>query len=404
MTSIALKRAVHRSPIASATGLLERLFTLWFARLVYTQIWEDPRVDREALALTPESRVVAIASAGCNALAYLVDDPASIDVVDLNPAHLALTRLKLAATRHLPDHDALVRFLGAADQPGNEPLYRTHVAPHLDAATRSFWETRRLLAGPRISLFARGLHRHGATNRFIGILHWLCHRLGVRPETILEAATIEDQRRVFAKEMAPIFETALARMLCRLPVAFYSLGIPPAQYDALLRESDGSIVDVWRSRLERLATGFPISDNPFAWTAFGRGYDHANLRAMPEFLEPARYETIRARTSRIHTHLGSMTAFLAAAPAASFDRFVLLDAQDWMTPDQLQLLWRQLWRTARQGTRVIFRTAAAPSPLESALPPDLRKPWRYDVETSRRLHAQDRSAIYGGFHLYHWAD
>ena len=404
MTSLALKRAVHRSPIASASGLLERLFTLWFARLIYTQIWEDPRVDREALALTPQSRVVTIASAGCNALAYLADDPASIDVVDLNPAHLALTQLKLAATRHLPDHTALVRFLGAADQAENETLYRIHVAPHLDAATRTFWETRRLLAGPRISLFARGLHRHGATGRFIGTLHWLCRRLGVQPEAILGAATLEEQRRIFASDMAPIFETALARFLCRLPVAFYSLGIPPAQYDALVRESEGSIVDVWRSRLERLATGFPISDNPFAWIAFGRRYDHENLRAMPEFLEADRYETIKERTARVHTHLGSMTAFLAAAAPASFDRFVLLDAQDWMTPEQLQVLWRQLWRTARPGARVIFRTAASPSPLESALPPDLLKPWRYDAEASRRLHVRDRSAIYGGFHLYHWAD
>lgn len=138
MTSLALKRAVHRSPFASASGLLERLFTLWFARLVYTQIWEDPRVDREALALTPESRVVAIASAGCNALAYLADDPATIDVVDLNPAHLALTRLKIAAMRHLPDHESVIRFLGAADEVDNETLYFRHLSPQLDEATRSF--------------------------------------------------------------------------------------------------------------------------------------------------------------------------------------------------------------------------------------------------------------------------
>lgn len=404
MTSLALKRAVHRSPFASASGLLERLFTLWFARLVYTQIWEDPRVDREALALTPESRVVAIASAGCNALAYLADDPASIDVVDLNPAHLALTRLKIAAMHHLPDHESAVRFLGAADEIENETLYFRHLSPQLDEATRSFWQGRRLLAGPRISLFARGLHRHGATGRFIGVLHWLCHRLGFRPEAILEAATIEEQRLVFAREMAPVFETKLARLICRLPVAFYSLGIPPAQYEALAREADGSIATVWRSRLERLATGFPIGDNPFAQVAFGRGYDVPRMRSLPEFLEPARYEKIKLRTSRVQAHAGSMTAFLAKAPAATYDRYVLLDAQDWMTPDQLRDLWRQIWRTARPGARVIFRTAAAASPIEAMLPAELRKSWRYDAEASCRLHDADRSAIYGGFHLYHWAE
>ncbi|MBM3549996.1 MAG: DUF3419 family protein [Alphaproteobacteria bacterium] len=404
MTSLALQRAVHRSPLASSSGLLERLFTLWFARLVYTQIWEDPRVDREALALTPESRIVCIGSAGCNALAYLAEDPASVDVVDLNRAHLSLTRLKLAAMRHLPDHAAAMRFLAAADDAANPALYREHVAPHLDRATRAFWENRRPIGGARLNLFRQGLHRRGATGRFIGVLHWLCHHMSYRPKRILDAVSLEQQRRIFAEEMAPLFETRLARLICRLPISFYSLGIPPAQFEALASEAEGSIIDVWKSRLERLATGFPIGDNPFAWIAFGGRYDLTAMQAVPEFLEPARYERIKTRTQRVATHAGSMTAFLAEAPAASFDRYVLLDAQDWMTSEQLQALWRQIWRTARPGSRVIFRTAASPSPLEAALPSDLLKPWRYDEEASRRLHTQDRSAIYGGFHLYRWAE
>lgn len=403
MTSLALRRAVHRSPIASTSGLLERLFTLWFARLVYTQIWEDPRVDREAMALTPGSRIVAIGSAGCNALAYLADDPASIDVVDLNKAHLSLTRLKVAAMRHLPDHDAALRFLGAADRADNLDLYREHVAPHLDRATRAFWENRRPIGGARIRLFAQGLHRRAATGRFISVLHWLCHHMGYRPERILDAVDLDRQKQIFAEEMASVFETRLAKLVCKLPISFYSLGIPPAQYEVLAAEADGSIVDVWRSRLERLATGFPIADNPFAWIAFGGRYDLAGMQAVPEFLKPDRYAAIKARTSRISTHAGSMTAFLTSAPNASYDRYVLLDAQDWMGPEQLQLLWRQIWRTARPGARVIFRTAGSASPLETALTGDLLKPWVYDPETSRRLHDQDRSAIYGGFHLYRWA-
>ena len=44
-----LKQAVHRHRLFSRSGALERLFTLWFRGLVYTQIWEAPRVDAEAL-------------------------------------------------------------------------------------------------------------------------------------------------------------------------------------------------------------------------------------------------------------------------------------------------------------------------------------------------------------------
>ena len=78
-------------------GALERLFTLMFKGFVYNQIWEDPGVDMEALALQPHHRMITIASAGCNILNYLAADPARIIAVDLNPNHVALTRLKLAA-------------------------------------------------------------------------------------------------------------------------------------------------------------------------------------------------------------------------------------------------------------------------------------------------------------------
>jgi hypothetical protein len=80
---VRLKEAVRRHRALSREGLLERLFGKLFHGLVYTQIWEDPDIDLEALALTPDCLVVAIASGGCNVLSYLTGDPARITAVDL---------------------------------------------------------------------------------------------------------------------------------------------------------------------------------------------------------------------------------------------------------------------------------------------------------------------------------
>ena len=97
---VRLKKAVRRNRALSREGLLERLFERLFRGLVYTQIWEDPEIDLEALALAPDCHVVAIASGGCNVLSYLTGDPNRITAVDLSRAHVALNRLKLvAATR-----------------------------------------------------------------------------------------------------------------------------------------------------------------------------------------------------------------------------------------------------------------------------------------------------------------
>ena len=54
------------------------MFTFWFNSFVYNQIWEDPRVDLKALALTPESRMLTISSGGCNVLNYLIHKPEHI--------------------------------------------------------------------------------------------------------------------------------------------------------------------------------------------------------------------------------------------------------------------------------------------------------------------------------------
>lgn len=94
--------------------MLERLFTVWCRGLVYTQIWEDPRVDVKALQLDDTSRILIISSAGCNVLNYLAYEPARIVAVDVNTAHMALPRLRIAGLRHLPDHDAFACFRGLA--------------------------------------------------------------------------------------------------------------------------------------------------------------------------------------------------------------------------------------------------------------------------------------------------
>src|SRR6476660_5602172 len=128
MANPLLEKAAHQRPATTRRGALERLFTLMFQGFVYNQIWEAPEVDLAALELKPHHRVLTIASGGCNVLNYLAADPARIVAVDLNPHHVALTRLKLTALRHLPDHESFFRFFGAADDNANVEAYENHLS------------------------------------------------------------------------------------------------------------------------------------------------------------------------------------------------------------------------------------------------------------------------------------
>ena len=71
-----------------------------------------------------------------------------------------------------------------------------------------------------------------------------------------------------------------------------------------------------------------------------------------------------------------------------------------MSDAQLTALWDQITRTARPGARVLFRTGGAPDILPGRVPEALLVKWRYDADASARAFATDRSAIYGGVHLY----
>jgi len=225
---------------------------------------------------------------------------------------------------------------------------------------------------------------------------------GKKLNGLVEARTPAEQRRLFDKTIAPLFEYKSIKLLSKSPVSLYALGIPPAQYDELVASSsDGDPISVLRRRVEKLACDFPIHENYFAWQAFARGYDLENRAAVPAYLQSDTYDVIRTRTNRVEVHHASLIDFLKAQKPNSIHRYVLLDAQDWMTPDVLAALWQEIDRTAdNRDARVIFRTAGEDSPLPRKLPAELLAPWQYLEADSRAFHARDRSSIYGGFHVY----
>ncbi len=405
MTMAAAKRAIDDAVVRREVGLgeklLDRAFAFAFRGLVYAQIWEDPVIDMEGLEIGPGMRIMAIASGSCNALSYLTADPDAITAVDLNRAHIALSQLKIAAIRHLPDYDRFRRFFAEADHKENGAVYAEHIAPHLDETSRQYWEGRDFTGRRRIGHFTRGIYRQGLLGGFIGIAHLFAKIYRIDLKKVLEAPTLEDQREVFERELAPMFDRKFVRWVTDRPASLFGLGIPPAQYEALA--GDERMAEVLRRRLEKLACDFAVADNYFAWQAFGRGYDRSADASLPPYLQRGNWDAMKARVDRLTPWHGNMTHFLDGQDEASHDRYLLLDAQDWMDDAQLNALWSAITRTARPGARVLFRTAAEPDLLPGRVTERTLARWCYLRENSTDLTQRDRSSIYGGVHLYELA-
>lgn len=388
--------AVKDRDLASKQGILQKLFAVWFDAFIYNQIWEDPRVDLEALELDKNSRVLTISSGGCNALNYLLSEPESVTAVDLNRHHIYLLNLKAAAAKHLPAHEQFFEFFGVGKSENADEMYKQFLAPNLDEDAKAVWDK-------RIKIFKKGgLYDHSRNGYFLRVFQRFARLIGCRPDAVLNARSLNEQASLYTKNIKPFFNNFLIRLVGKMPVTLFGLGIPPQQFDELTRETDAetTIIDVYRERVRRLACDFPIEENYFAWQAFARKYDTEKRKAIPEYLKDENFGKLKSNIGRLRAKVGSVTDEIKTQPHGSFNRFVFLDAQDWMNADALTELWSAIAEKAEPSSRIIFRTAGAESPIETRLPQTLRENFMYERDSSDRLFKQDRASIYGGFHLY----
>jgi S-adenosylmethionine-diacylglycerol 3-amino-3-carboxypropyl transferase len=390
--------AVRNSRSMDEATVWDRLFAFWFRRLVYTQIWEDPEADLAALQLPLGSTIVTISSGGCNALSYLVAKPAQVYAVDLNEAHLSLLKLKLAGLRAFSRYDDFWQFFGNAASASNSELYREWLRPMLDSTTRAYWDKRNIIGRPRHGYFTNGFYRHGLLGRFIGLGHWMAKFARIDLVALLKGRN-DDPKRVEALDrLNRLFHSPWARLITGTPALLFSLGIPPQQ--RALLGGGAPLNEVLHERLLRLINGHPNETNYFAWQALHRGYPGPDDRCLPPYLQRRLFERMRDGAGLIIPVHANLRVFLESLPAREVDAVVLLDSQDWMAPDEIRALWNAIDRTGSDNVRVIFRTAGAESPLESAELSSLQETWCRDDERSAIGFARDRSGIYGGFHCY----
>lgn len=378
----------------AAPSLKQRMYDAWFrhvhgSKLIYNTCWEDPRADRALLGLAPGSRVAMITSAGCNALDYLLDDPAAVHCVDLNPRQNALLELKIAALRRL-EFDDLFQVFGEGRHPRFAQLYRQALRPGLSAAAADYWDRH----GDWFDGRGRGsFYFRGAS----GDVAWLVRRLlkltrpRLRQEllALFEAPDLAAQKAQYARIEPRLFGPVL-RTLIRQPWTLSLLGVPRAQRDLITRQYPGGVSAFVQDKLRWLLTELPIRDNYF-WRLYLHGrYTRA---CCPNYLRPEHHATLRDRVERIGVHTTSFTRFLEAEQPP-FTHFVLLDHQDWLWAHDHAALdseWRWILKRSAPGARVLLRSAA----LRVEFLPEFASAQLLPQIAAERWHPRDRVGTYG---------
>jgi len=358
--------------------------------LIYNTCWEDPRLDRQMLGLQADSRVVMITSAGCNALDYLLDDPAEIHAIDVNPRQNALLQLKIALIEN-GDHADLFRMFGEGVRPGFKELLPS-LAHRLQPYARKFWETKQYYFEPkRMNL---SFYYRGAAGRVAWVLMQSLVKRNPKVrstvERLINAGSLEEQA-VLSESLQADLWNVFSSWLVSQPITMAMLGVPRPQIGLIEQNFAGGMEGYIRTKMDYVLTKLPMRDNYF-WRVYATG--RYSVDCCPNYLRAENFSALRERAHKVTTHSTTVARFLKKNPGV-YSHYVLLDHQDWLASHDVEGLreeWDLVLKNSRPGTRILMRSA---SPEIDFIPEPVRERLRFFPELTARLHQQDRVGTYG---------
>ena len=349
--------------------------------IVFTRAWEDDRVDLAALAVQPGERVLAIAAAGDIPLALASEGAVEVIAVDLNPAQLHLSALKIAAA----GWDAEERYrwfeCGRADRA--EEVYRTRLRPGLTADAQAYWDI-------HVGAFIGGLHESegvGRTfNRLGAFVRFLVPGLARDLELV---PTPSEQQRLWRKRVQGRLFNRVTDWLARYTPLLAPLAPNREELDRMRR---GGYLRAVEARAERIVGAILVREHPWWAPAFlGRPVALGHGAA---WLDPERSAAVAAGAGRIRLVHCDVEAVLRELEPGSLDGATISNIPDWLDSAAARKLADALARALRPGGRVLVRSVLP----DGGLPNDPRL--ARDPRSDTFCEAE-RTALYGRVDLLH---
>lgn len=350
-----------------------------FDHIRYAQLWEDADPLLLGLGEQRGGTLVSIGSAGDNALAMLLLDPARVIVADLSPAQLACLRLRVGAWRAL-SHAELLELLGSRPSARRGELL-DKAARGLSPEDQAFW------APLKPEILAQGLGGIGKFERYFRLFRrWilpLAHGRGTvqaifEPRSRAERARFLDER----------WKNARWRLLLKLFFSNFVMG-RLGRDPAFFAHVEGSLSDHVARRLRHAAVDLDPRENPFLhWIFFG-----THGEALPLPWRPESFDPIRERLDRLDLRAGPVEGVLEISEKA--DGFNLSDVFEYMPEEAFAQIYARLLDHAAPGARLVYWNMMAPRRGGSLAGAAERIARRADLEAAGA--AMDKAFFYSGF-------
>lgn len=359
---------------------MDNVLPTWVAEaaqlpVAFAQVREDPLLDVRVLAeLGPAARLIMIASGGCT-LALLASHCQSvrIDVVDPNPAQIALARLKLHLLQNC-DTPARLALLGHEAMAAQEREIR------LRAALQRIGETAESI-GPAHLWSAEGPDHIGRYERVFAQLRKQLEPQAAAVEQLLSLRdpTEQARRTAPANALGQALDEAFERAM-DLPILIRLFG------EGATRNRVEPFAHHFARRTRHILATLPAADNPYLWQVLAGRYPPS--ASAPWLLEPA-----PKHLPEITWTQTIMTEALRREPGA-YDFVHLSNILDWLSPEEARATLDLAHAALRPGGCTLVRQ------LNSTLDiPSLGKGFAWRIEEAQTLHSHDRSFFYRALHL-----
>lgn len=377
--------------------------------LIYNTCWEDPRLDRQALQITSQDRIMMITSAGCNALDYALLQPQKIYAIDVNPKQNALLELKIAGIQNLEYKDFFSLF-GQGKHENFSDLYAKHLRPALSHRSQVIWDSQQGYFQEtrwRPSFYFRGTSGTIARmfNSYINLKN-----LRNKVDLIFEASSLQEQSDLYFAHFKENIWSPFVKWLISTDVALSLVGVPRAQRNQIDQNYPGGIAAFIEDCIESVFTRLSLKDNYFWWLYLNGEY---SKNRCPEYLKEEQFHLLKSTVhDRIEVHTTTILDFLQSHHG-TISKYVLLDHMDWLSAHHNEVLkqeWQEMINHASLAAKFIWRSGGLSSEFidrieisQNGKSQTVADVLQYNRQMAQDLHKKDRVHTYGSFYIANFA-
>ena len=349
----------------------------------YSQVWEDYDLLIKGLNIGPDDHILSIASAGCNALAMLLEEPRSVTAVDLNPSQTAVCHLKKAAISKLYYEEFIV-LMGVRTGHDRWALYQ-QIRPDMPEDAQAFWDKNR-------DVLDMGIVHCGRLEKYFRVFQEKFISAAV-PDDVLEnylnQGGSEAQKEFFEKYFnEPRFKETFKQYTSRDMIAEH--GRDHSQFKFVEVEDVGQF---FHDRFRHVCEDLPTKDN--FYLEFLLTSNYADLTKGPAYLRPENYLKLRSLMPRFHILNKPLDACIQDFDPGHYSKANLSDLFEYLSEEQTEGFLKTLGEGMREGGRIAYWNLLVPRSRPESLA-NILTPKR---ELAKSLWENDRAFFYGDFHI-----